>query len=349
MTGGTAAELSYTAQGAHVEVEDTDSLSDIANAINDAVYAEGDAVTATIVDKQLILSAGTTGLAHVLNATNLIDSGSGGTSGVLHDLGLLAVGSTDFKYEATQEALNASFDVNGVSVTRSSNSGLTDVISGVTLNLEADAQDQHATLNVSKDLSGAKSAINTFITQFNKVQTYLNQKTSITKVTDGEEVSYTRGTLADDTIFNELRTNMLSMFIDEYSNNGAYESLRDIGITINDNLQATISDSSKLEAALGSNFEGVASLMDGVMAGFDQVLGRFTGLRSDSDYLDEAVDLLNTRMTDINSEITDMNEYLDNREEYLINQYAELQTQLITLSYTQQMWSSIYGSYNLSG
>ena len=85
--------------------------------------------------------------------------------------------------------------------------------------------------------------------------------------------------------------------------------------------------------------------MDEVMAGFDQVLGRFTGLRSDSDYLDESVKLLNTRMTDLNSEITDMN----NREEYLINQYAEIQSQLVSLSYMQQMWSSIYGSYNLSG
>jgi flagellar hook-associated protein 2 len=350
VTAGNAAVLTYTAQGAHIQIDTSDSLSAIANEINEAVYAEGDAVAATIVDRQLIFSANSTGINHVLDANNIIDNGSGGISGVLHDLGLLAVGSTAFKNAAIQDAGDASFRVNGVTVTRSANRGLTDVISGVTLNLAPDAEGQSATVMVNKDLSGAQSAIQDFIAQFNKVQEYINQKTAITKTTDSDNnVVYTRGTLTDDTIFSELRTRLLSMFIDDYSNNGAYSNLRDIGISIDDNLQASISDSSKLETALTSNFNGVTALMDEVMAQFDQVLGRFTGVRSNSDFLDDAVKSLNNQISDVNNDISQMNDYLDNREIYLTNQYAEIQMQLLTLSYTQQMWSSIYGSYNLSG
>jgi flagellar capping protein FliD len=349
LSAGTAAELVYTAQGAHLQIEDIDSLTAIANAINDAVYSEGDRVVATIVDRQLILSAANTGTSHVLNSSNIIDNGSGGNSGILHDLGLLAVGSTNFKNVAIQEAANADFRVNGITVTRNANTVLSDVISGITLNLTPDAEGKEATLTVEKDVSSAQSAIQGFVAQFNKVQTYLEQKTAITRTSDGEKVVYTRGALADDTIFNELRNKLFSIFIQDYPNNGSHTNLREIGITIDDNLQATISDTSKLESALNSNLEDVTSLMDEVMAKFDEALGRFTGVRSNSDYLDEAVKLLNNRVFDLNGEISNMNEYLVSREEYFINQYAEIQAQLINLSYAQQMWSSIYGSYNLYG
>lgn len=344
LASGTAAQVSYVSQGAHIQIDTDDSLNNIVSLINDAVYAEGDGVVASIVDRQIVLSAASSGTAYTLSAANVIDNGSGGTSGVLHDLGLLAAGSTNFKYAAVQTPLNASFDVNGLTVERSSNSGLTDVINGVTLNLAADAEGRSATVTVNKDLSQAKAAVQTFLDKFNAVVSYLEAKTAVTSTTTNSGVTYTRGTLADDNVFSELRMRLFSMFMQSYTNSSAYQSLRDIGLTIDENLQATIVDSDKLESVLNSDLSGLQTLMDSVMEEFDTTLGRFTGVRSTSDYLDDAVSNLDNEIADINNDISEMNEYLSQREQYLTDQYAQIQSQLLLLQYTQQMWASIYNS-----
>jgi len=346
LAAGNAAKVSYLSQGAHITIAESDSLADIVSKINNATYAEGDGVVASIVDRQLVLSSASTGTSHILNASNLIDNGVGGTSGVLHDLGILASGSTDFKYSAVQEASNASFIVNGISVERSSNTGLTDVIRGVTINLAADAQGKSATISVKQDVSSAKAAIQNFLDKFNAVVSYLEQKTAVTSTNDGTKTTYTRATLADDTVFSELRIQLFSLFMQNVSNTSSYQSLRDVGLTINDSLQASISDSSKLDQVLNSDLSGVQTLFDAVMEQIDTKLGGFTGVRSGSDYLDDAVSNLDNQVKDINDDISKMNDYLTQRQQYLIDQYSEIQAQLQLLSYTQQMWSSIYGTVN---
>jgi hypothetical protein len=41
-----------------------------------------------------------------------------------------------------------------------------------------------------------------------------------------------------------------------------------------------------------------------------------------------------------------MNTYLSEREQYLYDQYAQIQAQLVSLTYMRQMWASIYGTVN---
>ena len=335
--------INYTSQGARITVAESDSLLNIVDKINAASYAENDGVVASVIDRQLVLSAESSGTAYALNASKVIDNGPGGTSGVLHQLGLLAEGSTNFKYAAIQEASNASFKVNGLTVTRSKNTGLTDVIAGVTLNLAADAEGKYATISIAKDISAAKTAVNTFIDKFNAVVSYLEQKTSVTSL---DSRTYTRGALADDLAFSELRLRLFSLFMNAYSNSSAYSRLSDLGLSLNDSLQATISNSTKLEQALSSDLNGVQTFLDEVMQAFDIELGRFTGTRSSTSYVAEAVSLLNSQMTDLNGDITRMNTYLTEREQYLYDQYAQIQAQLVSLTYMRQMWASIYGTVN---
>lgn len=335
--------VNYTSQGARITVAESDSLLDIVDKINAATYAENDGVVASIIDRQLVLSAESSGTAYALNAGKVIDNGIGGISGVLHQLGLLASGSTDFKHAAIQEASNATFKVNGLTVTRSKNTGLTDVVAGVTLNLAADAEGKYATLSIVKDFSAAKTALNTFIEKFNAVVSYLEQKTSVTSV---DSRTYTRGVLADDLAFSELRLRLFSLFMNAYSNSSAHSRFFDIGLSLNDSLQATISDTTKLEQALSSDLNGVQTFLDEVMQAFDIELGRFTGTRSSTSYVTEAVSLLNNQMTDLNGDITRMNTYLTERQQYLYDQYAQIQAQLLSLTYMRQMWASIYGTVN---
>jgi flagellar hook-associated protein 2 len=218
----------------------------------------------------------------------------------------------------------------------------------VTLNLAADSPSKSATLNVSSDMTAAKSAIQTFIDQMNSVQTYLEEKTAITSFNDGISTTYTRGTLADDNVFGDLRSDLFMAFMNPVTS-GTYQSLRDIGLTINDSLQVTISDSSKLETALSTNLDGVTALMDQVMGTMESKLTRFTGVSGgETGYLDQAISNFSTELSGMNLEIKDMSARLNDRELYLSNQYAQLQAQLINMSYTQQMLGSMYGSTSRS-
>jgi flagellar hook-associated protein 2 len=328
-----AASVSYTAQGASINVTAGQSLNDIATAINGATYADGSGVIATVVDRQLILSAAQTGTQHGVVAADA-------TGTVLQSLGLIT-GTGAFKNEI-QSASDATFSVNGVPVKRGTNTGLTDVISGVTLNLAKDAQGQSATLTVSQDTSAVSQGIQSFISQFNTVQSYLSAETQVQKSTaaDGSP-RYTPATLSNDTVFSDLRMNLFDA-LGAQTTGGAFKSLFDLGLSIDGSMQLSISDSSKLNAALANNPNDVNQLLNQVMGGFNTLLNQFTA--PSTGYLANAATGLSQQLTADNSRIADLTNQLNNRQQDLSNQYADIQAQLAQLSYNQQMWQSIYNA-----
>lgn len=319
--------IDYTAAGTSVSIEASDTLADVASKINSADQPDGRGVLATIVDKQLILTAEDTGTNH----TMIFSDGVG--------LGL----SLD------QSAQDASFTVNGVSMTRSSNSNLTNVINGVTLDLAADAEGNSAVIEILSNDDPPRQALEAFIENFNDVQSYIAEKTAVTRVSDDdEETSYKRGILASDFGFNELRSNLFSSVLTAQDNDGAFNNLREIGITISDSMTLSISDSNALTDALTTDFDSVAALLDSVMADMDTIVSRFTGSETSDGYLETALESFDDQLNDLNENISDENDYLYEREEYYIRQYSELQAQMTSMSYMQQQWSSIYGSTNRS-
>jgi flagellar hook-associated protein 2 len=318
----------YTAAGVGVAIEADDTLLDIATKINATDQPVGRDVAASVVGKQLILTAAHTGTAHTMLYSD--------------DVGL---GFTNTDLQAAEDA---TFSVNNIAFTRSSNTGLTDVISGVTLNFTADAEGNSATLAVNSDMSTARKAVESFIKNFNDTQTYLQAKTAISAVNDGQTLTYTRGTLADDFVFYNLRSEMFSTFMSSSSNEGEYTNLRNIGLKINDSLQAEISDGDKLDAALENNLDDVISLLDGMMAKFDTQLERFTG--ASTGYINQAMESIDQQINELNDDISNSETRLEEKQSSLISQFGAMQAQLLSLSYMQQSWSSIYNSsMNLYG
>lgn len=318
---GANATLNYVAKGTTVSVEAADTLVTIANKINDASQPEGRDVSATVVGNQLVLSSTTTGTTHSM----IFGDGLGLT------------------ISQNQAAGNAVFSVNNINLTRQTNTGLTDVISGVTLNLEDDAVDssgvgRSAKVVVSNDNTAARQTVDSFITNFNDLQTYLNAKTSITK---DSETSYSRGPLADDNSFVDLRYTLFSKFMEPVAGAGTFSSLSDIGLTMDDNMAVSVSDSAKLEDALKNHASDLKALFDGVMGGINAVLGRFTGTDG---YLSSAVTTLDSNLSDMGTDITEMTNRLTDRQSTLSTQYGQMQAQLISLSYTQQIWQSVYST-----
>ncbi|MEI7990778.1 MAG: flagellar filament capping protein FliD, partial [Chloroflexota bacterium] len=288
---GVAGELTYAAQGAKISVLSSDSQKDIAAKINAATYAEGNEVNATIVDRRLVVTAKSTGRTMTASETYANE--------VLRDLGILGSSGTDNIYNTFVPAnqttsQKAIFKVNGIPIERRSNTNLTNVAMGVTLSLtgkHADWTTQSDKLTVTEDMTAAKTAITDFLAKFNEVMAYIDEGSSTTKIADNQ---YSRGGLADDTIFADLRQNLYSAFSTEYGSTyqranrpdraagdnvslGAIKRLYDIGINLDDNLTPSVVDEDKLNDALTNHLADTKSLLNAVMGAMDDQLGRFTG------------------------------------------------------------------------
>ncbi len=327
--GSGAASVTYTAKGTSLDIVPEDSLVDIASKINNASYPTGNEVLASIVDNQLILTAKYSGSQHTIKASGAI----------LGSLGILNAG--DFKH-VNSIANDASFKVNGLSVTRSQNSNLTDVVSGVTLNLTADAEGvgKSATITLIGDVTPQKNAISDFLRQYNGIQTYLSAKTAVTKKDDG---TYERAALAGDSMMTALKLDLSRVFVSGYTNSGTLSRLRDIGISLDDNGQAAITDSTKLESALSNNYNNVKFLLDSAMTDMTNKLNRYTGTSS---YVTTAISAADKESTRANGQITTMNERLAKKEQQLRDQFAAAQSTLQSLAYEQQTITAGFNSMN---
>lgn len=329
-TSGDAAAtttVSYTARGSLISVSKDDSLVAIANKINSASQPENSAVNATVVGKQMVLTSSKTGTGHRMVYSSELATKLGFGS----DLDNRAL---DLKSDQ-----NAQFTVNGLPSTdyfvSKTNSGIDDVINGVTLNLANDARQKSATLTVAGSTDEAVETIKTFLSKFNDLQSYLQTQTAVTKNNDN---TYTRGPLANDSMFSSFRIDMFSLFLEPVSTTGKYSSLSSLGLTVDSNLQVSISDEDKLKDALQNNMSDVQTMFNGVMKSFDDRLSVYTG---SSGYLPGAISSIDSEVTDIGVDITDLTNRLNARYSSLQVQYGNLQSQLLLMSYQQQMFSSI--------
>ena len=296
------------------------------------IYKGGREVAATIVDNYLILEGVSTGLDQELVASGDILKGSltAGTG-----LGILDADG-DFIADQERAAADASFTVNGLTVTRGSNTGLDDVMDGVTLNLLSVAE---AELEVVQDHAAISAKISAFVNNLNSTVSYLKAKTGTTA--DVEKQTYTRGALAGKTIFSMLKMDLIMAPGEQV----AGRSLADIGITIGDGLEVSL-DTSKLNTELESNFDGVVQLFDGVMQEYLTILEPFTVKTSSSNTIDLYSDSVETKIENIDDRIERMEKLLLVKEEMLIKQYSGLYMQSMQLQEQQQSLFSLYASFS---
>jgi flagellar hook-associated protein 2 len=340
-----APKISYQAQGASLTIEATDSLQSIRDKINSATYADGNGLVATIINNQLILTASRVG--YTLEGSGDLLGASG--------LGLTGDGDGDGDgWDQTLTASSpASFKVNGLSITRYSNTNLSDVIDGLTLNLLKETEaGENITLTVADNTNAVTSQINAFIARFNDVTAYLAAKTAVTQNADG--VSYKRGTLAGDTLYNRLRFGLISDLNTPQSGLSptAPTSLREIGLTFDTELRLTLSDSSALQSALASNPDGVAELLDAVLSETSGLLHRielFTGSTTSSGLLDESIELLDDERKYLTSRIKEMNTRLDAYEQMLTRRYATLLQQLAQVQSQSSYLAGLFTTFSSWG
>lgn len=163
-----------------------------------------------------------------------------------------AVSGVSFTTEL-QAASDANFKINGLSVTRSSNS-VNDVIDGVTLELYTTTTGA-ARIDLNRDTAGIKDNIQGLVTAYNDFEETLKV------LGDREsEVEEFGGALAGESLLQSVRAQVRAMITDTSSTPGTtITAARNVGLSFDRNGQLTL-DETKLDTALQDNFSEVSLL-----------------------------------------------------------------------------------------
>lgn len=250
--------LAITVNGvlSNVVIDNTNNtLEGVAAAINDQA---GSSVTASVLDTgsgyKLALTSNETGLDNTIDIA-VTDAGDGD--------GLDAFGLSRLSYTAgglqmlqPQPATNASFNFNGVPVTRSSNS-VDDLISGVTLNLNSTNVGVPSSLVIENDTSAVVEKVTEFVEKFNTLQTLINDNSEL-DTTGSSENGLLLGDSTTRTIMTQVRR-VLGSTVEGLSG-ASVQSLAEIGISTDFQTGLMTLDENTLKSKLDSSPEDVSAL-----------------------------------------------------------------------------------------
>jgi flagellar hook-associated protein 2 len=237
---GTLAIQVGTEDPVTVTINDTNNTLE---GIRDSINGANAGVNATIINDggsspyRLLLTAKDTGIA---NAFTITESLSGGPA-----LDLVV----------TQTAVDAQFTVNGIGISKSSNT-ISDVVSGVTFTLKATTA-APVELTVEKDAEAVISALKDLVTAYNEVNTFANSQSRY------DQDKKTAGILAGDTTLRNSLSKITTLLTKQVTN--SYTGLHYIGeagLNFNSDGSLTL-DETKLRDALASDATGVAALFLG--------------------------------------------------------------------------------------
>lgn len=334
-----ATDGSDTALTVEIDVKATDSLKDIANAINnakdpsDSTGTKGAGLKATIVNNQLVISSEEMGDRTLTIGGNLKDS-----------LG--------FKDSQTTKGQSAKFTLDGIDMTRNSNNP-TDVVDGVTFNFKKADASKTITLGLTNDTDKELSAVKDFVSQYNSVMSLLSEKMDVGDPSKKDNIT---GALAGDSTLITLQSNLQSMVLGGKSVNGVSAST--LGLSVDRNGTLSL-DESKFKAQLAKDPNSVKDFFfkdtsskyatektgTGYTADFKKVIDKYTSTKSGSE------GIISLRKSSYQSEIKDYNKQIERITEQIATKrarYVTMFTNLDTAIGNLQSQFSYFQSQNSS-
>ena len=299
----------------------TDSLSSIATKINGADAG----VTASVVkvtegSYRLVVSAKETGTAKAPTFAMTGDS-----------LGLNDTGNVK------RAAADASLTVDGIDITRSSNS-VTDALPGVTLSLKSvhAADDQNAIATVSQDTTAVQKSLQTFVDAYNKINTQLHTQLDYTGTVKGEN------TLNGDSTLRGIQSTFSTMMSSSYGGS----TLAALGIS-RDKTGVMSLDATKLTAALAKDPNAVSKVfVDGGLA--KAVSDRATAYTQAGGIIAAKSDAMTARSKMYQESIDRINTNADALQTRLEKQFTAMEKAISDMKSQSSQLTSLFSSQSSS-
>ncbi len=174
----------------------------------------------------------------------------------------------NFGVVSGQTARNATLNVDGLDISRSSNQ-IDDAIAGVTLdifgttnavtNADSSVSYSPATVNLTRDTSSVKAQVRQLVAAYNDVESVLKDVYN-----KDSKVDIYGASLVGDSSVQAIRNQVRAMVVDNASpttsSTSSIRALRDLGVAIDMTGQLQI-DESKLDTALSSHFDDAVKLL----------------------------------------------------------------------------------------
>ncbi|MBI5659691.1 MAG: flagellar filament capping protein FliD [Nitrosomonadales bacterium] len=255
----------FTSNGSGIKTVTIDSTNHSLQGIRDAINAASIGITATIINDggaspyRLALTSNNAGQT---NSIKVSVSGDATLSGLLaHDPGGLPAAQN---FTETATAQNAAFTVDGVSISKTSNT-VSDVIGGVTLTLSKTTASP-VTVGVALDSASIQSAVDGFVKAYNDLGKTLADLSSYNSATKQGAV------LMGDAAVRSLQNQMRGILNTPVGNvAGAYTTLSQIGVSFQKSGSLAV-DSAKLSSAIASHPGDIADLFAAVGKSSDSLV-----------------------------------------------------------------------------
>jgi flagellar hook-associated protein 2 len=299
-----------------VDLSTAKSMEDIRDLINEDASNPG--VTATIINgnngnRKLILTADETGSSSAISLSygGSIDASTFGMQ-TLNDIG------------GDISLLDSEISVDGYSITRSTNT-LTDVIQGVTLNLESARPGVDIQVTVERDISAVEASVQGFADAYNELRSTIR--------------SLREGQLEADSTLLSIERGLLGI-LNNPTASGTFSHLTEIGVSIQKDGTMSV-NSSRLEEALNTDYSAVAELFANADSGYAVRLGSLTGMwLEDGGLIDSRTDGLDSRIEDLEDRQTAMDRRLAQVEARYLKQFSSLDSLMSQLQGTSNFLTS---------
>jgi flagellar hook-associated protein 2 len=208
---------------------------------------------------RLTLTSNTTGALNTISLT--VDENNDGTyggAGETDTVGLSSIAAGNMT--TTQAAADASITVSGLTVTRPSNT-VTDVITGVTMNLVKISGATEFTLTVAQDSSTLTSKLNSFVSSYNQVMSTIRSLRG---------TMTTRGVLSGDSTSSILQNSLRTLITTTYNNT----TLASLGLTHDKNGVLSL-NTSTLDSAISSGSANVVKTINTMATSLESSLNNY--------------------------------------------------------------------------
>lgn len=334
-SGGTASgdgklNIAMGTETLSIDVSSGESLSSIVEKINSS--ENNSFVSASVIDSKIVLQSIEAGA----NTITIDDDDATMTStGILSSIGL----------DSTTQTLgnNSEFTINGVNVSRNSNS-ITDVVEGLTFTLTSTGT---TNLTVENDYSDLEDKIQAMVDQYNSTLSFMQSKSAAG--TSG--VIGSGGALSGDSSLQRLISNLRISVSDSITGiTSQYKNASSVGIKTIDNEGTLSFDKTEFSEAMGSDADGVKNFFT-EENGFVDKSDSFVDV-----YIDSSDGMITNKQTSLTSMIDTVNDKMDAfnlrmeaKEAYYIKIFASLDSYMAKAESTSSWLMSQFGGENSNG
>ncbi|HVP63122.1 MAG TPA: flagellar filament capping protein FliD [Myxococcaceae bacterium] len=307
VTGGT---LSLSVQGTSyaVTIPDGASLADVALAIRQS----GAPVSATV------LNNGTSSYLSVTDVNTGYPVGSTPDAALSITETSTGAQGQPLGFATIQQAANATFTIDGLSFTRTSNS-VTDALPGTTLTLKG-VSTAPEDLVLTNDVQGTAAALQKFITAYNNTITLVQKQLDVSPGTDRTS------TLAGDSTVRNLQASLQSLVSNVVPGLGTVRSLADLGVKTE--RDGTLSlDQSVLQSAVARDPGSVDSLFSTASTGLSALAQNLVTQYTDpvSGAFTNRTTALNGSIKQLDTDIANVQARVDQYKQTLVAQFTAME------------------------